>query len=186
MQSVGGCDSGRDNGRIPSHGANLRRNHEIGSSRDIPAQHHRLPRRSRRFETLVSAAGLRTCDPCLKRSCRTKNQRLRLTTTICYELLRMPCPARLSGDSATIRSLRQSLVVGTKLGTAAQGLRRKFQDPNVTTHKSRHKIPRGRRGPCERDGVGVLASCPAARALGGWRRLSPVRSLCNLLVFPAL
>jgi hypothetical protein len=47
---------------------------------------------------------------------RTKTQRLTPSDTNCDEVLRMPCPAKLSSDIPTLRHTRSSLVVGTKLG----------------------------------------------------------------------
>jgi hypothetical protein len=41
--------------------------------------------------------------------------------TICYELLQMHCPARLSSNAATIHHTQSGLVVGTKLGTVQRG-----------------------------------------------------------------
>ena len=91
-------------------------------------------------------------------SARTKNQRLRQQTTICYVLLQMPCPARLSSDAAIIHPTRSGLVVGTKLGTGdAEG--RAGLGPASPTQQ----LHAGR---------GSVASCPAARGQGARRRHS--------------
>src|SRR5713226_2965529 len=63
----------------------------------------------------------RTIDPCLKRSCRTKNQQLRWNVTGCDGLLQIPCPATPSGDATTLYHNRSGMVVGTKLGTLFRG-----------------------------------------------------------------
>jgi hypothetical protein len=73
----------------------------------------------------------RTCDSCLKRSCRTKSQRFRRNVTRCDELLQMPCPARLSSDAATVHHTRSGLVVGTKLAQSVACVRTRMRTHRI-------------------------------------------------------
>jgi len=74
---------------------------------------HLMPARRREPPQCNSARGLlgergriRTCDPCLKRTCRTKNQQLARNRMGCDRVLQIPCPARLFAAALTIGSTR--------------------------------------------------------------------------------